>query len=69
MLYCTGTIHQPSQGIFESFDELLLLKRGGMTIFNGPLGHHASALIDALESVSPKVCDDRGSTLRLTRVY
>ena len=40
------TIHQPSIDIFESFDELLLLKRGGETIFNGQLGHHSSHLID-----------------------
>ena len=29
------TIHQPSIDIFESFDELLLLKRGGETIYAG----------------------------------
>ncbi len=31
------TIHQPSIDIFESFDELLLLKRGGQTIYAGML--------------------------------
>ena len=31
------TIHQPSIDIFESFDELLLLKRGGQTIYAGQL--------------------------------
>ena len=40
------TIHQPSIDIFESFDELLLLKRGGETIFNGQLGHNSSHLIE-----------------------
>ena len=39
------TIHQPSIDIFESFDELLLLKRGGETIFNGQLGHNSTHLI------------------------
>jgi hypothetical protein len=33
------TIHQPSIDIFESFDELLLLKRGGQTIYAGHIIH------------------------------
>ncbi|DBA66686.1 TPA: hypothetical protein ACH3X2_002151 [Trebouxia sp. C0005] len=45
------TIHQPSIDIFESFDELLLLKRGGETIFNGQLGHLSNHLIDYLQGV------------------
>eukprot|EP00798_Chlamydomonas_sp_ICE-L_P006716 gene6716-3386_t len=32
------TIHQPSLEIFQAFDELLLLKRGGETIFFGDMG-------------------------------
>ena len=40
------TIHQPSIDIFESFDELLLLKRGGETIFNGQLGKDSKDLIE-----------------------
>lgn len=39
------TIHQPSIDIFESFDELFLMKRGGEEIYVGPLGHHSSDLI------------------------
>lgn len=39
------TIHQPSIDIFEAFDELLLLKRGGETIYCGPLGEHSVKLI------------------------
>ncbi|KAL3134216.1 hypothetical protein ABBQ38_006651 [Trebouxia sp. C0009 RCD-2024] len=45
------TIHQPSIDIFESFDELLLLKRGGETIFNGQLGQLSNHLIDYFQSV------------------
>ena len=40
------TIHQPSIDIFEAFDELLLLKRGGECIFNGQLGKDSGRLID-----------------------
>ena len=46
------TIHQPSIDIFEAFDELLLLKRGGETIYCGPLGEHSSKLVHYF-SVSP----------------
>lgn len=30
----------------QAFDELLLLKRGGRTIYHGPLGPHSQLLID-----------------------
>ena len=49
------TIHQPSIDIFEAFDELLLLKRGGECIFNGQLGKHSSRLIDYF-SVCARCC-------------
>ncbi|KAL4428984.1 hypothetical protein ABPG77_006023, partial [Micractinium sp. CCAP 211/92] len=39
------TIHQPSPEIFEAFDELLLLKRGGETIFHGPIGQDSANLV------------------------
>ncbi|XP_073222746.1 pleiotropic drug resistance protein 1-like isoform X2 [Cicer arietinum] len=45
------TIHQPSIDIFESFDELLLLKQGGQEIYVGPLGHHSSKLISYFEGI------------------
>ncbi|CAK9153457.1 unnamed protein product [Ilex paraguariensis] len=43
------TIHQPSIDIFEAFDELLLMKRGGQVIFAGPLGHHSHLLVKYFE--------------------
>ena len=42
------TIHQPSIDIFESFDELLLLKRGGQTIYAGQPLPQCSAQCDVL---------------------
>ncbi|KAK9856814.1 hypothetical protein WJX84_004570 [Apatococcus fuscideae] len=49
-----ATIHQPSIDIFESFDELLLLMRGGRTIYWGPLGRQATKLFEHFE-LNPKV--------------
>ncbi|GMP94686.1 hypothetical protein CsSME_00044052 [Camellia sinensis var. sinensis] len=46
------TIHQPSIDIFDSFDELLLLKRGGEEIYVGPLGRHSSHLITYFEGIN-----------------
>ncbi|KAH7352828.1 hypothetical protein KP509_19G065900 [Ceratopteris richardii] len=43
------TIHQPS--IFESFDELLLMKRGGRVIYAGPLGTRSVDLIKYFEAI------------------
>ncbi|CAN0856234.1 Pleiotropic drug resistance protein 1 [Linum grandiflorum] len=45
------TIHQPSIDIFEAFDELLLLKRGGQEIYVGPLGRHSIHLVNYFEEI------------------
>ncbi|XP_044485865.1 pleiotropic drug resistance protein 1-like [Mangifera indica] len=45
------TIHQPSIDIFEAFDELFLLKRGGQEIYAGPLGRHSRHLIKYFEDI------------------
>ncbi|CAN4095697.1 unnamed protein product [Withania somnifera] len=45
------TIHQPSIDIFEAFDELFLMKRGGQEIYVGPLGRHSCHLIKYFESM------------------
>lgn len=52
-----ATIHQPSIAIFSSFDYLLLLKRGGETVFCGDLGPESVNLIDYLEQYedTPKI--------------
>ncbi|XP_022148375.1 ABC transporter G family member 31 isoform X2 [Momordica charantia] len=46
------TIHQPSIDIFEAFDELLLMKRGGRVIYGGKLGTHSQIMIDYFEGIS-----------------
>nr|GEX03922.1 ABC transporter G family member 39-like isoform X1 [Tanacetum cinerariifolium] len=51
------TIHQPSIDIFESFDELILMKMGGQIVYAGPLGQHSHKLIEYFEGISgvPKI--------------
>ncbi|KAK8989797.1 hypothetical protein V6N11_064213 [Hibiscus sabdariffa] len=53
------TIHQPSIDIFEAFDELLLMKRGGQVIYAGPLGRNSHKIIEYFESIPgvPKIKD------------
>ncbi|KAK2641153.1 hypothetical protein Ddye_022916 [Dipteronia dyeriana] len=46
------TIHQPSIDIFEAFDELLLMKRGGRVIYGGKLGVHSQTMIDYFQGIS-----------------
>jgi energy-coupling factor transporter ATP-binding protein EcfA2 len=53
------TIHQPSIDIFEAFDELLLMRRGGQVIYAGPLGLQSRELVEYFEAVPgvPKIKD------------
>ncbi|XP_058103684.1 ABC transporter G family member 29-like [Magnolia sinica] len=45
------TIHQTSIDIFEAFDELLLMKRGGQVIYSGPLGQNSQKIIEYFEEI------------------
>ena len=45
------TIHQPSTYLFEMFDSLLLLKKGGETVYFGELGRHSCKLIDYMSRI------------------
>eukprot|EP00644_Phytophthora_capsici_P011335 jgi/Phyca11/110336/e_gw1.18.139.1 len=45
------TIHQPSAEVFQVFDSMLLLKRGGETVFAGDLGTNAQEMISYFESI------------------
>eukprot|EP00026_Physarum_polycephalum_P012400 Phypoly_transcript_12704.p1 GENE.Phypoly_transcript_12704~~Phypoly_transcript_12704.p1 ORF type:complete len:110 (-),score=13.50 Phypoly_transcript_12704:394-723(-) len=40
------TIHQPSSSIFSYFDHLLLLRKGGNTVYFGPLSEDCKFLFD-----------------------
>jgi ATP-binding cassette subfamily G (WHITE) protein 2 (SNQ2) len=40
------TIHQPNAALFENFDRLLLLQRGGQCVYFGDIGKDAVVLLD-----------------------
>lgn len=44
------TIHQPNAALFENFDRLLLLQRGGRTVYFGDIGKDAHVLRSYLKS-------------------
>lgn len=44
------TIHQPNAALFENFDRLLLLQRGGRCVYFGNIGNDAHVLRDYLAS-------------------
>lgn len=40
------TIHQPSASLFAQFDNLILLAKGGKTVYSGPIGKNAQTIKD-----------------------
>jgi ATP-binding cassette subfamily G (WHITE) protein 2 (SNQ2) len=49
------TIHQPNAVLFENFDRLLLLQKGGRCVYHGPIGKGSEHLIDYLERGGAKI--------------
>ena len=52
------TIHQPSATLIEQFDKLLLLKRGGQTVYFGDIGPNSETLISYFERQGAKKCGE-----------
>ncbi|KAL1410781.1 Multidrug resistance protein [Vanrija albida] len=50
------TIHQPSAMLFEQFDRLLFLAKGGRTVYYGEVGQQSSILIDYFERTGAPKC-------------
>ncbi|KAH7099818.1 pleiotropic drug resistance ABC transporter [Auriculariales sp. MPI-PUGE-AT-0066] len=51
------TIHQPSAELFQVFDRVLLLQKGGKTVYFGDLGENSTTLIHYFERNGARHCD------------
>ncbi|EFQ88413.1 hypothetical protein CFE70_005141 [Pyrenophora teres f. teres 0-1] len=52
------TIHQPSAILFQEFDRLLFLARGGKTVYFGELGENSRTLLDYFENNGARQCGE-----------
>ncbi|KAK0130195.1 hypothetical protein ONS96_000718 [Cadophora gregata f. sp. sojae] len=50
------TVHQPSAILFQQFDRLLFLARGGKTVYFGEIGPDSRTLLDYLENNGAPKC-------------
>ncbi|KAJ8294266.1 Brefeldin A resistance protein [Rhodotorula toruloides] len=51
-----ATIHQPSSELFQAFDRLLLLKKGGQTVYFGDIGKNSETLLEYFHARADKRC-------------
>jgi ATP-binding cassette, subfamily G (WHITE), member 2, PDR len=51
-----ATIHQPSAILFQEFDRLLFLAKGGRTVYFGDIGHNSETLLNYFESNGAEKC-------------
>lgn len=52
------TIHQPSAILFQEFDRLLFLARGGKTVYFGDIGTNSKTLLNYFESKGARRCGE-----------
>lgn len=52
------TIHQPSAMLFQRFDRLLLLAKGGRTVYFGDIGKNSTILMDYFARNGAPLCPD-----------
>lgn len=53
-----ATIHQPSATLFQTFDRLLFLAKGGKTVYFGDIGKNSSTLLDYFERNGAPACEE-----------
>ncbi|OAA69680.1 ABC-2 type transporter [Cordyceps fumosorosea ARSEF 2679] len=52
------TVHQPSAILFQEFDRLLFLAKGGKTVYFGEIGANSRTLLDYFEAHGARQCGD-----------
>ncbi|KAJ5702740.1 hypothetical protein N7488_010288 [Penicillium malachiteum] len=52
-----ATIHQPSATLFQTFDRLLFLAKGGRTVYFGEVGDQSSTLLNYFEHNGARPCE------------
>ncbi|KAJ4287467.1 hypothetical protein N0V88_007654 [Collariella sp. IMI 366227] len=52
------TIHQPNAILFQQFDRLLFLAKGGKTVYFGNIGKNSRSLLDYFERNGSRHCSD-----------
>ncbi|KAL9057263.1 MAG: hypothetical protein Q9162_002467 [Coniocarpon cinnabarinum] len=55
------TIHQPSAMLFQRFDRLLLLQKGGQTVYFGDIGRNAAHMTDYFQRHGASPCPPDGN--------
>lgn len=50
------TVHQPSAILFQEFDRLLFLAKGGKTVYFGDIGQNSQQLLDYFEAEGARPC-------------
>ncbi|QSZ33671.1 hypothetical protein DSL72_005242 [Monilinia vaccinii-corymbosi] len=65
-----ATIHQPSAILFQEFDRLLFLAKGGKTVYFGDIGRNSETLLEYFESHGAEKCgeDENPAEYMLTMV-
>ncbi|KAG5941673.1 hypothetical protein E4U53_007373 [Claviceps sorghi] len=53
------TIHQPSAILFQAFDRLLFLAKGGRTVYFGDIGQESHILLDYFERNGARKCGEQ----------
>ena len=53
-----STIHQPSSILFQEFDRLLFLAKGGKTVYFGQIGENSKTLLDYFEGKGARHCGE-----------